>query len=181
TFLFTYATTVTGLAPGKAARVWVPVPPSNDEQSVRVESEKLPGKGKIHYDPRNDNHYLHVEAKAGEDGTIELVMVYRVTRRELRGLTETFRVSEDRVKRFLEPDSVVPVGGKPLELLMGKTLPDDPMARARVLYDVVNNHMKYDKSRPGWGKGDAVWACESGYGNCSDFHSLFISLARASK
>jgi transglutaminase-like putative cysteine protease len=26
-----------------------------------------------------------------------------------------------------------------------------------------------------------VWACDSGYGNCSDFHSLFISLARTEK
>src|SRR5205085_2830880 len=27
--------------------------------------------------------------------------------------------------------------------------------------------------------GDSVWACGSRTGNCSDFHSLFISLARA--
>src|SRR5207302_326481 len=33
----------------------------------------------------------------------------------------------------------------------------------------------------GWGQGDAVWACDSKYGNCTDFHSLFISLARAEK
>jgi transglutaminase-like putative cysteine protease len=55
------------------------------------------------------------------------------------------------------------------------------MAKARVLYDVVNGHMKYDKSKPGWGRGDSAWACDSGFGNCSDFHSLFISLARSQK
>jgi transglutaminase-like putative cysteine protease len=28
-------------------------------------------------------------------------------------------------------------------------------------------------------RGDAEWACDNGYGNCTDFHSLFIALARA--
>jgi transglutaminase-like putative cysteine protease len=41
--------------------------------------------------------------------------------------------------------------------------------------------MRYSKEGTGWGRGDAVWACENGHGNCSDFHSLFIALARASK
>ena len=48
------------------------------------------------------------------------------------------------------------------------------------LFDLVARHMKYDKSRPGYGNGDALWACGSRFGNCTDFHSLFISLARAS-
>ena len=63
----------------------------------------------------------------------------------------------------------------------GGKLPKDAMAAARVLYDVVNGHMKYEKKGTEWGRGDAVWACESGFGNCSDFHSLFISLARSQK
>ena len=32
---------------------------------------------------------------------------------------------------------------------------------------------------PGWGNGDVVYACNVGKGNCTDFHSLFISLSRA--
>src|SRR5581483_7474539 len=82
---------------------------------------------------------------------------------------------------YLQPDAKVPVGGKPLDLIKDKKLPEDQLAAARVLYDVVNRHMRYSKEGTGWGQGDAVWACESGYGNCSDFHSLFISLARAEK
>jgi transglutaminase-like putative cysteine protease len=39
--------------------------------------------------------------------------------------------------------------------------------------------MKYSKEGTGWGRGDSVWACDSRYGNCTDFHSLFMSLARA--
>ena len=39
-------------------------------------------------------------------------------------------------------------------------------------------------SRPapgqGWGQGDIEWACDKRYGNCTDFHALFIGLLRAS-
>jgi transglutaminase-like putative cysteine protease len=41
--------------------------------------------------------------------------------------------------------------------------------------------MKYDKSGTGWGRGDTLWACDSKRGNCTDFHSLFISMARSQK
>jgi hypothetical protein len=73
----------------------------------------------------------------------------------------------------------VPIAGKPLDLLKGKKLPGNEMEVARVCYDVVNAHMRYRKEGTGWGHGDSVWACEKGYGNCSDFHSLFISLVRS--
>jgi len=39
--------------------------------------------------------------------------------------------------------------------------------------------MRYDKSGIGWGRGDAVYACDAKTGNCSDFHSYFIALARS--
>jgi transglutaminase-like putative cysteine protease len=39
--------------------------------------------------------------------------------------------------------------------------------------------MRYSKEGVGWGEGDAVWACTSKYGNCTDFHSLFLGMARS--
>ena len=30
-----------------------------------------------------------------------------------------------------------------------------------------------------WGRGDAEWACDARFGNCTDFHSYFIGLARS--
>jgi transglutaminase-like putative cysteine protease len=53
------------------------------------------------------------------------------------------------------------------------------MERARALYDSVIARMRYDKSGTGWGKGDAVYACDAKTGNCTDFHSYFIALARS--
>src|SRR5262249_7970318 len=92
-------------------------------------------------------------------------------------------IKEDlaRMKRFLEADAMVPVDGKPLELIKGKKLPDDPMAKARTLYDVVNHHMRYSKEGVGWGRGDALRAMDSMYGTCSVFNSWFVSLARSQK
>src|SRR5947209_18946287 len=61
TFRFTYATTITDLPTDTTARVWLPVPPSNDEQRSRI--EKMPAGAKITYDPVNDNHYLRSEER----------------------------------------------------------------------------------------------------------------------
>lgn len=41
--------------------------------------------------------------------------------------------------------------------------------------------MRYAKEGDLWGRGDVLWACDSKFGNCTDFHGLFISLARANQ
>ena len=39
--------------------------------------------------------------------------------------------------------------------------------------------MKYDKGGTGWGRGDALFACDARRGNCTDFHALVIGMARS--
>jgi transglutaminase-like putative cysteine protease len=189
-FLFTYAAAVTGLEPGKKARVWLPVPPTTEDQDVRIVSKEAPAEAKIDTEPKTGNRMLYLEAKADAEGKVPLKVVYEVTRRELKG--ESSRELEedmDALARFLKADAMVPVEGEPLEkiknkLIKDRELPKDETAAARVFYDAVNGHMRYSKEgKEGkdWGRGDSVWACDSGFGNCSDFHSLFISLARSRK
>src|SRR5262249_2585385 len=127
TFLFTYATTISDLPTDTTARVWLPVAPSNDEQRSRI--EKMPARAKVNYDPVTANHFLFVEKNAGTEGRLWVEVVSRVTRYERKGRRETFTANADRIKRFLEPDAKVPITGKPLKLLEGKTLPDDPMGK----------------------------------------------------
>src|SRR5262249_3614771 len=127
------------------------------------------------------NKTFFVETMPDEDGKIHLKFTYHVARREVKGQTGKSMENEALIKRFLQPDALVPIDGKPLELIKNKELPDDPIKKARVLYDVVNDHLKYSKDGKGWGRGDSVWVCDSKFGNCSDFHSLFISLARSQK
>src|SRR5579875_177853 len=45
------------------------------------------------------------------------------------------------------------------------------VAKARKIYDYILATMHYDHAGTGWGRGDAVWACNSKHGNCTDFHS----------
>ncbi|HZN32428.1 MAG TPA: transglutaminase-like domain-containing protein [Pirellulaceae bacterium] len=178
-FRLTYAVTVTGLEAGQAARLWMPVPPDNDEQRVQVVEQSLPGASQQAREPKYGNDILYVAAAADRAGQVTARTVYGVTREEARGTPAVMMKDNELAALFLKPDARVPVGGKPLTLLAGKSLPMDQMRLGRVLYDVVNGHMRYSKEGTGWGLGDAVWACDSKYGNCSDFHSLFISLARS--
>jgi len=80
----------------------------------------------------------------------------------------------------LQPDALVPITGVPADLAAkvteGKT---EPLEKARAIYDYVFSTLRYDKTGTGWGRGDVLYACDAKKGNCTDFHSLFIAMARS--
>lgn len=180
-FNLTYSATITGLEPNQVARIWLPVPPSTADQTVSIVNQKLPGQARRGKESKYGNEMLYVEGKAGADGTIPLSVTYRVKRNEVVGESGTPPRGREEAEQFLQADTKVPVGGKSLMLLEGRKLPMDQLKAGKVLYDIVNAHMRYSKEGVGWGQGDSDWACDSKFGNCSDFHSMFISLARAQK
>jgi transglutaminase-like putative cysteine protease len=176
TFLFVYGGAVTGLKAGEAARVWLPVARTNGDQDVEVVDQIVPGQVSVTFDERGENELLFFRATAGDDGVIPFSVAYRVTRHEVAEATSASWANDSR---YLRTDALVPVGGKPARVMLaGKAMPPGEFERGRVLYDLVDDYMRYGKDKPGWGRGDAEWACESGFGNCTDFHSLFISLSR---
>jgi transglutaminase-like putative cysteine protease len=180
TFQFTYAAAVTGLKPGQTARIWLPTASSNADQVASIVSKELPAEGKIGRESLYGNHILYLEAKADAEGRIPLKVVYKVTRREVKGDDgEAVKENAHQMARYLRPDAKVPIDGKPLEMLKGKNLPKDQTDAAKMIYNLIDDALTYGKDKPGWGEGDAVWACESKTGNCTDFHSLFLSLARS--
>lgn len=180
-FRFTYVTTLTGLPKDSTARVWLPVAQTNEDQRVQIVAKDAPANAQLTHEPEYGNQMLYTEVKPGGDGSVRLSVTYLVRRQEVKGDPNRASSDDNSVARFLQPDAKVPVGGKPLKLLTGKEVPEDSLAAARLFYDVVNSHMTYSKKGEGWGQGDAEWACDSRFGNCSDFHSLFIALARARK
>ena len=179
TFRFTYAATVTGLAAKQTARIWIPIPKTTSDQQVELIEQELPGPSRLGAEPRFGNRVLYFEAQPSPKGELSCKLVFLVMRREVRaGLSQA---SSDDVKLFLKPDSKVPFEGKHLRLLDGKKLPAEPVAMTRALYEIVNAELRYSKEGTGWGQGDVNWVCDNKYGNCTDFHSLFIGLVRSQK
>jgi transglutaminase-like putative cysteine protease len=89
-------------------------------------------------------------------------------------------LSSTEKQQDLQPDLLVPVTGLPADLAakvtQGRT---QPLDKARAIYDYVFTTMRYDKTGTGWGHGDVLYACDAKKGNCTDFHSLFIAMARS--
>jgi hypothetical protein len=188
-FLFTYAGKVTDLKPGATARVWLPMAVANGQQEVSIASQQFPVEPKITKDKQYGNTMLYFEGTANGSGEVPFEVAYKVLRREVKtdinGSLFVQPAKGEKVDRYLQPDSKVPLTGKPQQVLAenlkGKPLPKDQFAAARTMYDVVNQYMTYKKIGMGWGQGDVLWACDSRYGNCTDFHSVFISMARGNK
>ena len=182
-FQLEYGATLTKLPPGKPVRVWLPIPPSNDYQRVREVSRTLPATAQEGADAKYGNRMLYFQTTAPESGEVAFQMVWDVDRKEVRNLDKAqgpATLSAADRKKFLAADERVPVNdAKVLALLGDQKLPPLGLELARALYDRVDDHVAYDKSKPGFGFGDVLWVCDSRFGNCTDFHSLFISMARS--
>ena len=184
-FQFHYRFDVFGLEPGKTVRTWLPVPTSNSDQQVTPLPYQLPAKPSFHTEPKYDNRILYLETIVPDSGELSLDVPYRVERREVLALklddhdVDHRELPNRQRELFLQANARVPIDGKPLDLLSGLVLSEDTFELANQLYELVDQHLTYNKVGTGWGNGDVLWVCDSRYGNCTDFHSLFISLARS--
>src|SRR5579862_2748613 len=187
TFLITYSATVAKVPKGKTIKLWLPLPATSPDQEVSLQQSSLTPSdkgGSIGTDPLYGNQILFFQTTAQEaDTTITASNTFKVTRHEVRSASGPRHKpgAKENIGRFLQADKLVPLDGKPLDLIKGENLGANQLETARTFYNLVNRHMKYSKEGIGWGNGDAVWACDSKFGNCSDFHSLFISLVRSQK
>tara|TARA_B100000809_G_scaffold94175_1_gene92799 strand:+ start:3969 stop:4988 length:1020 start_codon:yes stop_codon:yes gene_type:complete len=182
TFRLDYGARLNRLPPNARVRVWLPVPQSNDHQKITRLETVLPAAGQTAIEPTYGNKILYFETSGPTSGHLAFKVSYLVHRREIRGLKGEggqTKLTDEQRNLFLAANKRVPLAGKPLDLLDGVTFSSEPLALARTLYDCVDDHVRYDKSRPGYGNGDVLWVCDSRFGNCTDFHSLFISWSRA--
>ena len=187
-FTFHYRFRVKGLksaGAGNTVRVWLPSPSGTVDQDVTRLPAAAPADLAENREAAFGNRILYFEAPIPADGALAVDVPYEIVRREVRRdaahLAAVPQERLDEVKRtlFLKADTMVPTSGKALKLLDSVELRDDKLARARQLYDIVDRHVVYKKEGTGWGRGDTNWVCDNGYGNCTDFHSLFMSLARS--
>ncbi len=172
-FEFIYRATLPELTDN--TRMWIPMPTTDSFQTVEVKSIKAPGQQKILQEHEHGNSVLFLTLGPEDSGkTVELrFQIQRIDKGVYTAQTPT-------PEQYLNPERLVPANEEfrsiAEKVVVGKK---GNLVRARALYDHVIERMRYMKFGSGWGKGDAVYACDARTGNCSDFHSYFIALSRS--
>ncbi len=185
---FDYVTQVGPVEGDAPVDIWIPLAAQTERQQVLGEHIDSAVPGRIGIEPRYGNRFWHATlpaavVRAGVAISVRTTVArgaYRVAvPQQVASLSEQER---EQLALFLGGNQKVPVGHPILDPILAEVrsaVPgDDLPALARGIYDWVVDNIEYKKVGTGWGNGDTFWACREGYGNCTDFHALFISLAR---
>lgn len=161
----------------KAVRLWIPRLPNDRFQSAELVEVESSWPYKTTEDPDFGNPLLYLEAKTPKPGLVKVRLRYRLNRREQDQPDGSASLVADVFKR---PRGLIVVDEEVRRIAREATRGlDNPLAKAKALYSYVLRHVTYDTSGEGWGRGDVVYACRIGKGNCTDFHSLFMALTLA--
>lgn len=173
-FEFRYSATVPQLT--QSAKMWIPIAQTDPFQQIKVVSIKAPGKQKTLTEKLYNNSILFLELGPEDSGeTVEII--YQVERLE-KG---PFEADQPNPDLYLASNILMPIGGRFKEIAdeaIGSKKSDSQLVQARALYDYIIDNMRYMKFGD-FGRGDSNYACDSKTGNCTEFHSFFISLARS--
>jgi transglutaminase-like putative cysteine protease len=177
-FALSYRATVRDIPEGaNALDLWLPWPATDRNQTIHRVTVDAPGPLAVGREPRYGGHCLHVRVRRPE-GPISVTLGIEATRRENVGSSEPLTDEERALD--LRPEPLVPLDGPVRELALEATRGAATDAeKARAIYEKVTGMLRYDKSGTGWGRGDALFACEAKRGNCTDFHALVIGMARS--
>ncbi len=172
-FQFRYEITLPDME--EPAKMWLPVPQSDRFQEIEILSMDTPVEHRMLEEKENGNTVMFMELLPEHSGE-KLELLYEVTRREKKAYED-----DSPPAKYLNASMLMPVGDRFSVLadsIIGDKRSGSTVMQARALYDYIIDNMRYMKFGD-YGKGDAVYACDSLTGNCTEFHSLFISLARS--
>lgn len=176
TFHFKYSATLPEVGADSWIELWLPLPLESPHQRIQGLHVHAPVEYAVETESKHGNRMLKV-AGTGNDLSGQTVQFhFQATRAPV---TDTYDPGGE-TGPYTGPNQLVPIDGIIAERAR-KSAGDarDPLEVARALYDDVVTNLDYDKSGEGWGRGDAVHACNVQKGNCTDFHSLFIAMCRA--
>lgn len=185
--LFRYRLTISEIPrTARQVRVWAPMPFTDTRQTLMSHRVAGAWPREIMQDAEYGNRFLVFDfsqaARSGAD-SVSVEIEYHVIRRAYRvvsGEPAGTAKAAFHASPFLRPDRLIPFNEKiAAEAAAVSGHLEDPMKQARSLYDHIVETVRYDKTGQGWGRGDAVYACDIRAGNCTDFHSLFIGESRA--
>lgn len=176
-------------AGSKEVKIWFPLPRTEDGQTVSDMVVEAPAGWREATDDRG-NRYVHVAvAQPGEKVAVKTT--FKVTRNEQRGRldADATRPLNDKERAeyamWLGNDKNVVVTDE-IKALAAKIRGDEtnPLRVARKLYDWTLDNVEYWVKDPSKWKaspvGSSDYCLQNRTGNCTDFHSLWTALARAS-
>ncbi|MFN8177522.1 MAG: transglutaminase domain-containing protein [bacterium] len=155
------------------ARVWIAIPQALPEQRVSQLKVDTKSPWKLVEDPTFHNKVVEVTV-AKPAAPLTIALSAHVDRDPVDAPRKAELTPEERAL-YLRKEALVSLSPRI------QALADSVGGTSRSRYDYVLAKMDYDKTTPGWGRGDSERACDVGKGNCTDFHSLFMSLERAEK
>ena len=171
-FEFNYEVTLPEIK--ESAKMWIPIPQSDRFQTVELASLSAPVVHEMLKEKSYGNTVFYVELSP-EDSGKKVKFVYDVERMEKKPYEE-----DSSPTKYLSASLLMPIGDRfqiLADSIIGGKNKESTIMQARALYDYVIDNMRYIKAGK-YGTGDAVYACDALSGNCTEFHSLFISLAR---
>jgi transglutaminase-like putative cysteine protease len=187
TFTFIYDVHVPQLSRDHhTVRLWIPLPEVSKNQEITHLRIKSAVSYRINTGIKSRNRWVYLDFDPARTATpFNISIIFDVRRYEYRVAVPQSDPNASmsfspEVAQYLSPDRLIPINGIVGELSSDQTRGiSDPIEKAHRIYDYILRTMRYDHAGTGWGRGDAVWACSSHHGNCTDFHSLFIGMARA--
>ena len=173
----------------KQFRAWFAMPQDDPAQQVKDLKIDAPVKHKITTDSAG-NKAIFVEVADPKIKEFTLVETFRVARREqLTHLdpakAKTLSVADrEKLKAYLQANKNVIIDDRIRELsasIVGSE--KNPVIAARKLYDWTLENIEYwvkdPKNKKASPVGSTEYCLTTKFGNCTDFHSLWTSLARA--
>ena len=173
-FAFTYEVRLPEIS--GPAQMWIPIPSSDPWQTIEIISLQAPGKQEMIPEDEYGNTILYLELLPEHSGQ-KIVINYLVEREEKAPYSE----QDTDLRKYLQATSFMPVGdrfGTIAKEIIREKQAHSPLTKARALYDYIIDNMRYAKQGV-YGTGDANYACDVRSGNCTEFHSFFISLSRS--
>lgn len=176
--VFEETVTINGVAAGQTVDVYIPLAQDAARQTVLGTDLNSNIDGEEKKESKYGNRYWHGHVDKADGGPLTVTLKHVIERRD-HGASQP---TDAERELFLKPNARVPVDGPLVEGIrseLGLAKDASPKDKARAIYDYVVANVEYKKTGTGWGNGDTEWACTQKYGNCTDFHALFTSLARA--
>lgn len=165
----------------KNLNIWVPYPITDKWQIASDFRIEGPFETEIFTDKKYGNKIVYLKAKEDADlKNTEVLVMFNVKRKE-NSISDIEPEKKKDLTVYLKPNKHVPVNDKLRKLAKTITYEKNTdWGKARAVYDYVMDELRYSKDDPQiCGVGDTFVTLQSKRGNCSDYHTLFISLLRS--